>query len=105
MRLIREASRELKVRVALAPNPSHLEAVGPVVLGSVRALQQQLGDCTGAKILPLLLHGDASFSGLGIVAECMQLANTAGGWGLHAFTQQLMLCCIVWQAIVCGCVI
>ena len=67
------------IRVSIAPNPSHLEAVGPVVQGLVRALQQRLG-ASGQqqRVLGLLVHGDAAFSGLGIVPECLQLSTAPG---------------------------
>lgn len=64
--------------VSLAPNPSHLEFVNPVVEGIVRAKQDALGDAAHDKVIPLLLHGDAAFAGEGIVAETMNLAGLAG---------------------------
>ena len=67
-----------RVRVSIAPNPSHLEAVGPVVMGLVRALQTRLPLDEKANAMALLIHGDAAFAGLGIVAEYMQLANAPG---------------------------
>jgi 2-oxoglutarate dehydrogenase E1 component len=67
------------VHLSLTPNPSHLEASDPVVLGKVRAKQQQLGDTAGREtVLPLLLHGDAAFSGQGVVAECFAMSGTRG---------------------------
>ena len=57
------------VHLSLLPNPSHLEAVDPVV-GKARASQTCKGDVEGDSVLPLLLHGDAAFAGQGIVAEC-----------------------------------
>ena len=66
------------IRVSIAPNPSHLEAVGPVVMGLVRALQQRLGASGQQRVLGLLVHGDAAFSGLGIVPECLQLSTAPG---------------------------
>jgi 2-oxoglutarate dehydrogenase E1 component len=67
------------VHLSLTANPSHLEAVNPVVLGKVRAKQDQLND-TDARIavLPILLHGDAAFAGQGVVAECLQLSGIKG---------------------------
>src|SRR6202008_4285322 len=59
-----------KGHLSLLPNPSHLEAVDPVVLGKARASQTCKGDVEGDSVLPLLLHGDAAFAGPGIVAEC-----------------------------------
>lgn len=66
------------VRVSIAPNPSHLEFIGPVVLGMVRAEQTRLQDTAREKVMGLLIHGDAAFAGLGVVAECLQLADTPG---------------------------
>ncbi|HEX6739775.1 MAG TPA: multifunctional oxoglutarate decarboxylase/oxoglutarate dehydrogenase thiamine pyrophosphate-binding subunit/dihydrolipoyllysine-residue succinyltransferase subunit, partial [Vicinamibacteria bacterium] len=64
--------------VGVAPNPSHLEWVDPVVEGMVRAKQDALGDQERAKVLPVLLHGDAAFAGQGIVAETLNLAALEG---------------------------
>ncbi|MBV9063830.1 MAG: 2-oxoglutarate dehydrogenase E1 component, partial [Alphaproteobacteria bacterium] len=67
------------VHLSLTPNPSHLEAEDPVVLGKARAKQFQLGDTdTHASVLPLLLHGDAAFAGQGVVAECFAMSGTKG---------------------------
>ena len=55
---------------------SHLEAVNPVVLGRARAKQVMLGDAAGARVMPLLLHGDAAFAGQGLVAEAMQVLES-----------------------------
>jgi 2-oxoglutarate dehydrogenase E1 component len=63
------------VHVALAFNPSHLEVVNPVVEGSVRARQERRGDTTGARVLPILIHGDAAFAGQGVVMETLQLSQ------------------------------
>jgi 2-oxoglutarate dehydrogenase E1 component len=63
------------VHVALAFNPSHLEVVNPVVEGSVRARQERRGDTTGAKVLPIQIHGDAAFAGQGVVMETLQLSQ------------------------------
>ena len=83
----RETSTGYKVGVRLAPNPSHLEAVDPVVEGMARARQRILGDMDkrGA-VLPLLIHGDAAFAGQGIVAEVFQMSQLPGyktGGTLH----------------------
>ena len=67
-----------KVHLSLTANPSHLEAVNPVVLGKVRAKQEQLNDKEREKVLPVLLHGDAAFAGQGIVAECFGLSGLKG---------------------------
>jgi 2-oxoglutarate dehydrogenase E1 component len=75
-----------KVHLSLTANPSHLEAVNPVVLGKVRAKQDQLGDADRIAVLPVLLHGDAAFAGQGVVAECLQLSGIKGhrtGGTLH----------------------
>ncbi|PTE12809.1 2-oxoglutarate dehydrogenase E1 component [Pseudogemmobacter blasticus] len=68
------------VHLSLTANPSHLEAVNPVVLGKVRAKQDQNGDSPDERItvLPILLHGDAAFAGQGVVAECFQLSGIKG---------------------------
>ncbi len=77
-----------KVHLSLTPNPSHLEIVNPVVLGKVRAKQDQHGcppeDRTA--VLPLLIHGDAAFAGQGVVAECFGLSGLKGhrtGGSIH----------------------
>ncbi|MBU3664699.1 MAG: 2-oxoglutarate dehydrogenase E1 component [Chthoniobacterales bacterium] len=68
-----------KVGVRLAANPSHLEAVDPVVEGMARARQRIIGDTdTRKKVLPLLIHGDAAFAGQGIVAEVFQMSQLPG---------------------------
>jgi 2-oxoglutarate dehydrogenase E1 component len=67
-----------KVHLSLLPNPSHLEAVDPVVLGKARAAQTCKGDVEGDSVLPLLLHGDAAFAGQGIVAECFGFSGLPG---------------------------
>ena len=66
------------VHLSLTANPSHLEAVNPVVLGKVRAKQDQFGDTDRHQALPVLLHGDAAFAGQGVVAECFQLSGIKG---------------------------
>jgi 2-oxoglutarate dehydrogenase E1 component len=66
------------VHLSLTANPSHLEAVDPVVLGKVRAKQAQRGDLERIKVLPILLHGDAAFAGQGVVAECFGLSGLRG---------------------------
>src|SRR6476620_1537219 len=68
----------IKVHLSLAPNPSHLEAVDPVVLGKSRAVQTLTGDHEGDTVLPVLLHGDAAFAGQGIVAECFGFSGLPG---------------------------
>jgi 2-oxoglutarate dehydrogenase E1 component len=66
------------IHLSLTPNPSHLEAVNPVVAGRVRARQDGLGDAEHARSMGLLLHGDAAFAGLGIVAETLQFSELSG---------------------------
>jgi len=67
------------VHLSLTPNPSHLEAADPVVLGKARAKQSQHADeAARTSVLPLLLHGDAAFAGQGIVAECFAMSGTRG---------------------------
>ena len=66
------------MHVVLAFNPSHLEIVNPVVEGSVRARQQRRGDKARQQVLPVLIHGDAAFSGQGVVTETFQLSQTNG---------------------------
>ncbi len=67
-----------KVHLSLTANPSHLEAVNPVVLGKVRAKQDQFNDTDRTMVLPILLHGDAAFAGQGVVAECFGLSGLKG---------------------------
>jgi 2-oxoglutarate dehydrogenase E1 component len=66
------------VHVSLTANPSHLEAVNPVVLGQVRAKQDYHDDAERNKVIPILLHGDAAFAGQGIVAECFAMSGLTG---------------------------
>ena len=67
-----------EVHVSLFNNPSHLEIVDPVVIGSVRARQDRIKDKDRSKVIPVLLHGDASFSGQGVVMESLQMSQTRG---------------------------
>ncbi|MCL2646327.1 MAG: 2-oxoglutarate dehydrogenase E1 component [Phycisphaerales bacterium] len=64
-----------KVHLSLASNPSHLEMIDPLVEGAVRAKQSRKGDDTRERTIPLLMHGDASFTGQGIVAETLFLSE------------------------------
>ncbi len=66
------------VHLSLAPNPSHLEIVDPVVVGRVRAKQQQLDDHDRTQVLGILLHGDAAFAGQGVVAETFAFSALRG---------------------------
>jgi len=75
-----------EVEILLAHNPSHLESVSPVVCGMARALQDRQADASSRKVMPILLHGDASFSAQGIVTETLNLSQTRGygvGGTLH----------------------
>jgi 2-oxoglutarate dehydrogenase E1 component len=75
------ADREIggkTVHLSLAANPSHLEAVDPVVLGKVRAKQQQHADSGRDEIAGILMHGDAAFAGQGLVAESLELSELTG---------------------------
>ncbi|WP_239509349.1 thiamine pyrophosphate-dependent enzyme, partial [Stenotrophomonas maltophilia] len=65
-----------EVHLALAFNPSHLEIVGPVVEGSVRARQVRRRDIGGDDVLPVIVHGDAAFAGQGVVMETFQMSQT-----------------------------
>ena len=77
-----------RIHLSLTANPSHLEIVDPVVLGKVRAKQDQHGDPPEQRdsVLPLLMHGDAAFAGQGVVAECFALSDLKGyrtGGSIH----------------------
>ncbi|MBI1791244.1 MAG: multifunctional oxoglutarate decarboxylase/oxoglutarate dehydrogenase thiamine pyrophosphate-binding subunit/dihydrolipoyllysine-residue succinyltransferase subunit [Acidobacteria bacterium] len=67
-----------EIVVSVAPNPSHLEAVNPVVEGIVRPKQDRLGDKVRERVIPLLVHGDAAFAGQGVVAETLNLSQLSG---------------------------
>jgi 2-oxoglutarate dehydrogenase E1 component len=71
-------SRGLQLHLSLAPNPSHLEAVDPVVEGRTRAKQTAFGDKERKKGVPVLIHGDAAFAGQGLVAETLNLSQLEG---------------------------
>ena len=70
------------VHLALAFNPSHLEIVSPVVLGSVRARQQRYHDYQGGRVMPVVIHGDSAFAGQGVVMETFNMS------GLRGFTTE-----------------
>ncbi len=78
------------IHLTLSPNPSHLEAVNPVVLGRVRGKQRQAGDNqTRSQVVPILIHGDAAFAGQGLIMECFQLSQLEGykvGGCIHIVT-------------------
>ncbi|GGY66664.1 2-oxoglutarate dehydrogenase subunit E1 [Marinobacter zhanjiangensis] len=67
-----------EIHLALAFNPSHLEIVSPVVVGSVRARQTRRQDTDGSNVVPIILHGDAAFAGQGVVMETFQMSQTRG---------------------------
>ncbi len=67
-----------EIKVSVAPNPSHLEAVNPVVEGIVRPKQDRLGDVNRERVIPILVHGDAAFAGQGVVAETLNLSQLEG---------------------------
>jgi 2-oxoglutarate decarboxylase len=86
---IHRSTRGKEILVSVAFNPSHLEAVDPVVEGLVRPKQDRLGDTERKRVLPVLIHGDAAFIGQGIVAEVLQLSQLEGyttGGTLHVIT-------------------
>lgn len=66
------------IAIELAANPSHLETVGPVVMGMVRAKQDQIEPAGAFSVLPMLIHGDAAFAGQGIVAESLAMSDIGG---------------------------
>ncbi|MDC0363967.1 2-oxoglutarate dehydrogenase E1 component, partial [Candidatus Pelagibacter sp.] len=66
------------VHVSLTDNPSHLEAVNPVVLGQTRAKQFFHKDKERNKVIPILIHGDAAFAGQGVVSECFAMSGLPG---------------------------
>ncbi len=66
------------IPVELAANPSHLEAVDPVVVGMVRAMQDRIDNPEAFSVLPVLVHGDAAFAGQGVVAETLNLSTISG---------------------------
>ncbi len=75
---VQRTSSGREIKVSLSPNPSHLEAVDPVVEGIVRAKQTFMGDEKREKVLPVLVHGDAAFAGQGVVAETLNLSLLKG---------------------------
>ena len=78
-RTVRKLDDGAEVEIRLAANPSHLEAVDPVVEGTARARQRMRGDTEHRrKVLPLLIHGDAAFAGQGIVAETLNMSQLHG---------------------------
>src|SRR5437667_1014142 len=67
-----------RVHLSLSPNPSHLEAINPVIEGIVRAKQDHLDDRDRARVVPVLIHGDAAFTGQGVVFETLWLSELRG---------------------------
>jgi 2-oxoglutarate dehydrogenase E1 component len=81
------------IALHLASNPSHLEAVNPVVMGRARAWQIRMGEEGRQQVLPIILHGDAAFAGQGITAESLNMASLAGyniGGTMHIITNNLL---------------
>ncbi|MCU1336883.1 MAG: 2-oxoglutarate dehydrogenase component [Bryobacterales bacterium] len=75
---VRQMSSGQEITVSVAANPSHLEAVNPVVEGIVRPKQDRLGDAKRERVIPVLIHGDAAMSGQGIVAETLNFSQVGG---------------------------
>lgn len=69
--------KEYPLHLSLSANPSHLEAVNGVVIGKTKAKQFYIQDHLRKKVMPILIHGDAAFSGQGIVPEVLELSNLA----------------------------
>jgi 2-oxoglutarate dehydrogenase E1 component len=67
-----------RVHLSLTANPSHLEAVDPVVMGKARAKQRQKGDSERTRVVSVLVHGDAAFIGQGVVHECLEMSDLKG---------------------------
>ena len=83
------------VHVSLTDNPSHLEAVNPVVLGQTRAKQFFHKDKERNKVIPILIHGDAAFAGQGVVAECFAMSGLPGhntGGTIHIIVNNQIGC-------------
>ncbi len=81
------------IALHLASNPSHLEAVDPVVLGRARAKQERIGRGGRQQVLPVIIHGDAAFAGQGIVAEVLNMATLPGynvGGTVHIIVNNLL---------------
>ncbi|HMO18194.1 MAG TPA: 2-oxoglutarate dehydrogenase E1 component [Oligoflexia bacterium] len=81
------------LEIELAPNPSHLEAVNPVIMGRTKARQERMDDPEGDKVLCIILHGDAAFAGQGIAAEALNYAEIPGfsiGGVIHVIVNNLI---------------
>ncbi len=91
---VRETASGKSIRLHLVSNPSHLEAVNPVMMGRTRAKQDRLGGPDAWKrVVPILMHGDAAFAGQGITAETLNLAEIDGfgvGGTLHVIVNNLI---------------
>ncbi len=86
---IHTSTQGKEILVSVAFNPSHLEAVDPVVEGLVRPKQDRIGDAKRERVIPILIHGDAAFIGQGVVAEVLQLSQLEGyttGGTIHVIT-------------------
>ncbi len=82
-----------EVRIHLASNPSHLEAVDPVIVGRVRAKQCRLGEGGTRRVVPVMVHGDSAFAGQGMLAEVLNLADLPGykvGGTVHVVANNLI---------------
>ena len=82
-----------KVELHLASNPSHLEAVNPVIMGRARAYQERIGENGTKEVLPMVLHGDAAYAGQGVTAETLNLATLPGysvGGAIQVITNNLL---------------
>jgi 2-oxoglutarate dehydrogenase E1 component len=75
---VRRCENGREIAISVSPNPSHLEAVDPVVEGIVRPKQDRLGDTARERVIPLLIHGDAAFAGQGVVTETLNLSRLDG---------------------------
>ncbi len=75
---VHESPAGEKMKLSLASNPSHLEAVDPIVEGMARAKQKLINDRNRSLVIPVLLHGDAAFAGQGVVAETLNLSQLKG---------------------------
>ena len=75
---VRQTSGGQEITISVAANPSHLEAVNPVVEGIVRPKQDRMGDAKRERVIPVLIHGDAAMSGQGIVAETLNFSQVKG---------------------------
>ena len=75
---IRAVANNRKVKISLLPNPSHLELIDPIQQGIVRCQQEVAGDKDRTRVVPVTMHGDASFTGQGIISETLNLSELPG---------------------------